>query len=232
MPARISRSRVAVAMFCAALLAGANSAHTQIADTPDLETMASAAQISVSGIINDVSGTDLWLRFGKGEIIVDLAGWDGYGHGRAGQPLLGIGDRVTVTGPVADLHDERRLKPQTIYVEDRDTFYTTTWPDGEAWAIRHMPIPPLYGGDPVTVKIAGQVAGIEDGAVSLDIGGSALRVTLQSLIDNPLDDVGRRRIQVGDWIQVGADLDESFFRERRLDAVRINRIVAGGADTL
>jgi hypothetical protein len=139
-----------------------------------------------------------------------------------------------VTGPVDDLHDERRLKPQTIYVEDRDTFYTTTWPraDGEAWAIRPMPIPPLYGGDPVTVKIAGQVAGIEDGAVSLDIGGSALLVTLRSLIDNPLDDVGRRRIQVGDWIQVGADLDESFFSERRLDAVRITRIVGGGADTL
>ena len=47
MPARISRSRIAVAMFCAALLAGADSANTQIADTPDLETMASAAQISI-----------------------------------------------------------------------------------------------------------------------------------------------------------------------------------------
>ena len=47
---------------------------------------------------------------------------------------------------------------------------------------------------------------------------------------HPLDTIGNQRLEVGVWVQVGGKLDDGFFEDRRLKALRITRIVGDDTD--
>jgi hypothetical protein len=146
---------------------------------------------------------------------------------------MSIGERVTVTGAADEaFYRARRLDAQSVYVEDRDTFYTTSWSrDGDGpWEILAMPLPPLYGGRPVSIRLAGRVVEVNEQAFSLEVGASSVQIDTRELVDSPLDSIGSPAIEVGDWVQVGGMLGDAFFRDRRLEALRVTRIVGDETD--
>ena len=188
-------------------------------------------QVAVSGIINDAAGPNFRLRYGAGEISVVLQAWERFREAGA-PPVMGIGDRVTVTGAADEaFYSARTLDAQSVYVDDRDTFYTTSWSrHGKApWEVTAMAIPPLYGGRPISITLAGRVVDVSKQMFSLEVGASPVQIDTREMIGSPLDAIGGPAIEIGDWVQVGGTLEDAFFRDRRLEALRVTRIV--GAET-
>ena len=116
MIAQLSRSlRPAAAL--AAMLVCVHPGLSSAAELPDRDEAPVPEQVAISGIINDAEGAEFRLDHGEGEITVEMAGWDWYDHtDAASAPLLHIGERVTVTGPVDEtFYDARRLEARTVY---------------------------------------------------------------------------------------------------------------------
>lgn len=185
-------------------------------------------QISVTGIITSIADENLRVSYGKGELTVSLAGWDWHADEKEQTPPpLSVGENVTVTGEAdADLFSRRILRAQSVYVYDRHSLFTASFPNANSTprSLLSMPTRPLYGRDPVTVSLAGEVTDIVGDEFSLEVGTSLITVDTGSMTYNPLDEIGAQQIQLGDWVQVGGKLENDFFEDHRLDANRVTSI--------
>lgn len=221
-------------IFAAAVL-WAGAAQAGAGDATAGAPARAVEQVAISGIITDASGRTFRLDYGDGEITVNMAGWRSYTELERGeQPLFDIGDNVTVTGVVDDaLYRARRLEAVTVYVRDRDSFYTVNpHVGGRPWSLRPMPGSPLIGADPTTITVSGRVSEIAGDTLSLDVGDSTVSVDTAPMTYDPLDDIGAQRVRKGDWVQVSGRLGNGFFQERRLGAKRITGIYRMQVDAL
>lgn len=219
-PAGVAGAVVAAVTLCASPLTGSAAEQTR-------------KQVAVSGIISDATGSTFRLNYDGGAITVDMAGWQIYAErGIDEEPLFDVGENVTVTGAVDEaLYRARRLEALSVFVRDRDSFYTVAPPEtGARWALRPMPSSPLVEPEPTTIMLAGQVSSVSGDELSLDVGGSAVSVDTAPMSYDPLDAIGNQRVRKGDWVQVGGKLDDGFFEERRLGAQRITSIYRMRAD--
>lgn len=185
-------------------------------------------QIAVTGIITSIADENLRVSYGMGELTVSMAGWDWRQDGaQKAPPPLSVGENVTVTGTVdAALFDRRMLRAQSVYVQDRQSYFTATSREAtrSPWSLRGMPISAHYGRDPVTVRLAGEVATVGQDEFSIEVGSLLVTISTASMTYNPLDEIGRQQIRSGDWVQVGGKLSSRLFKDRRLDAKRITSI--------
>lgn len=185
-------------------------------------------QIAVTGIITSIADENLRVSYGMGELTVSMAGWDWRQDGaQKTPPPLSVGENVTVTGAVdAALFDRRILRAQSVFVQDRQSYFTATAREvtRSPWSLRGMPISALYGRDPVTVRLAGEVVTVGQDEFSIEVGSLLVTISTASMTYNPLDEIGRQQIRSGDWVQVGGKLSNRLFEDRRLDAKRITSI--------
>lgn len=227
MPGQARQSRgLAIALAAALLWAGPAQGEEGNGAKPGRTPQ----QVAISGIIEDASDSGFRLNYGGGTISVDMTGWPRYaGHyrdpEREDEPLFDLGDDVTVSGMVDNaLYRARRLEALSVYVHDRDSFYTVAAPRNGDWSLRPMPASPLTDADPTTISLAGQVSAIAGDELSLDLGGSLVSVDTAPMSYDPLDDIGAQRVRKGDWVQVSGRLRPSFFSDRRLGAQRITSV--------
>lgn len=233
---------IASALAAALLWAGPGTA-LAAGDAAEPQGFGPVQQVAITGIISDApgtsfrmdSGTTFQLDHGRGEITVDMAGWQWYESRSQGEvPRLNVGENVTVTGIVDDaFYAAKTLEALTVFVRDRDAFFTIApYGAGGAWSLRPMPGSPLTGSDPTTITLAGRVSAIAGDEFSLDLGASVVSVDTAAMTYDPLDDIGSQRVREGDWVQVSGTLDEHFFEDRELGAARITSIRRMGAEAL
>lgn len=224
---QVFRTWTAAAVLCA-VMAGTSHAASETGSAVGPAWASAPEQIAVTGIITSIAGDKLRLSYGVGDLTVSMAGWDWYDEKtKRAPPRLSVGENVTVTGAVNDrLFSGRMLRAQSIYVEDRHSFFVASSPKdgGASWSLHAMPVPPFYRREPTTVTLAGEVAQIMGEEFSLDVGNSMVSIDTGSMSYNPFDKIGAQRVEAGDWVQVSGRLDNRLFEERRLDATLITSI--------
>lgn len=221
------RRPVALAALLVAI-GGMAHAASEAAEASAPSRASAPEQIAVTGIITRIADENLSVSYGFGELTVSMAGWDWRQNGsQEAPPPLSVGENVTVFGAAdAALFDRRFLRAQSVFVQDRQSYFTATSPkvSRAPWSVSGMPASAVYGRDPVTVSLAGKVTRVGEDKFSIEVGASLVTIGTASMTYNPLDKIGRQQIRSGDWVQVGGKLSNRLFEDRHLDAKRITSI--------
>lgn len=190
------------------LLAGTGRAQQ---DLPALESEPS--WIVLSGTVESVRRDQFTLDYGGGNIVVEMDD----GDRDADAYRLYAGDEVAVAGRIDDdFFGSTSIEAASVYVENIRTTFFASPRDTEGLELTTMTVvaEPI---DPDGV-IRGRVTAVLEDSFMLDTGPRRLRVDVSALEDNPVDEIGYQRIDVGDRVQVTGDIDEAVFEGRGMIA--------------
>jgi len=184
-----------------------------IALAEDPYMKANDSWVTVSGEVESVSPNRFILDYGKGLITVEMDD----GDRDADAYKLLEGDEVTVSGRIDDDFFERRsIEAASIYVENIGTTFFASSVDEEDWgtAVVQVSMPVDVSG----ASIIGEVTEVYDEEFTLSYGDKAIRVDVDSLGYDPLDDDGYQQIDKGDIVKVTGTFDTEIFTGRELKA--------------
>lgn len=166
--------------------------------------------ISIDGTVTEVSADEFTLDYGEGIITVEMDDGDRDADGYK----LDEGDPVRVTGIIDDdLYELRTIEASSVYVEDIGTYFYASALDEEDTFITYT--------TPVTISdavIQGTVTEVEDEEFIVDTGLRSVRVEVDEMAYNPLDDEGYQQIDVGDRVSVTGQMDDDLFEGREFVA--------------
>ncbi|MDZ7752979.1 MAG: hypothetical protein U5S82_15310 [Gammaproteobacteria bacterium] len=172
--------------------------------------------ISISGTVDAVSSDTFTLDYGQGNITVEMDD----GDRDADAYKLIKGDKVRVSGMIDDdLFETRTLEAASVYVENLDTYFYASAMDEEDAVITVTT--PITITTPVVISetvIRGVVTETSDEEFVIDTGLREVRVEVEEMAYNPLDDEGYQKIEVGDRVSVTGDMDDDFLEGRELVA--------------
>lgn len=159
--------------------------------------------ITIDGTVASVSPRSFTLDYGDGLITVEMddgdLDWDGY--------KLIAGDRVSVTGVVDDdFMEVASIEASSVYVENAGTRFYASPVDEEDHLV--VVSSAVVVGDAV---IEGTVTAVYDEEFLLNTGGSSIRVEVEEMPYDPLDDEGFQRIRTGDVVVVTGHVDVDLF---------------------
>lgn len=175
--------------------------------------------ISLSGTVVNPTSNSFRLDYGDGLIMVEMDDWDSYGDAYG----LMDGDRVTVYGTIdADLFEKRTIEAGSVYVEGLNTFFYASAADEEgAGSV-------VWPQETVAVlvsqtNIRGTVSSVNEpeGEFTVDTGAQEMKVEIERMAYNPLDEYGYQKISKGDVVSVTGQIDRDFFEGRVLDATSV-----------
>lgn len=159
--------------------------------------------ISVDGTVESVSADAFVLDYGDGVMTVEM---DDADRDADGYKLV-EGDKVRVSGMIDDdLFEARTLEASSVYVENLDTYFFASAADEED--------PLIATTMPVVISatvVDGIVTSVGDEEFTIYTAGETLRVEVEEMAYNPLDDTGYQQIEVGDRVRVTGDIDTDFF---------------------
>ena len=167
--------------------------------------------ISVAGTVKSVGPDAFVLDYGEGLITVEMDD----GDRDADAYKLFAGDKVTVSGMIdADLFERKTIEAGSVYVEKLGTYFYSSALDEEDpfWVSVAMPI------HVSTTFVRGTVTEVSPIAFTLDTGKKKLRVEVDEMPYNPLDDEGYQQIRKGHRVSVSGYMDEDLFTGRELEA--------------
>lgn len=208
---RIGRKLAAgLSSLAIALLAWSPAAS---AEEPNPFLMPDDSWITISGTVETVSTDTFTLDYGDGAVIVEMDD----GDRDADAYKLMVGDKVTVSGSIDDdFYETTTIEASSVYVENLGTTFFASALDEETtegWAVA------------VTVPVAisetivyGTVTDVDEHEFTVDSGLRELRVDVEEMAYNPLDDEGYQKIRVGDRVKVTGNIDTDFFEGRELMA--------------
>ena len=169
--------------------------------------------ITVSGTVETVSPDRFILNYGEGLITVEMDD----GDRDADAYKLISGDEVTVSGRIDDDFFERRsIEASSVYVEDIGTTFFASSLDEEDWGTAVVQV--TYPVDVYGASVVGEVTEVFDEEFTVSYGNKAVRVDVDSLGYDPLDDDGYQQIDVGDIVKVTGRFDTEIFTGRELEA--------------
>lgn len=178
--------------------------------------------ISISGTVESVDADEFTLdfsqngHFGEGLITVEM---DDDDRDADGYKLL-PGDTVTVYGIIDDdLFDTRTIEASSVYVANLGTFFEASAMDEED-AFVTLTVPPVVS----AAVVQGTVSEVEDEEFRIDTGSRQVRVEVEEMPYNPLDDMGYQKIEVGDEVAVSGYLDYDFLEGRELVATSVTTL--------
>lgn len=173
--------------------------------------------IMLTGDIVAVYGDNFALDYGDGLVTVELDDWDYFDEA----DRLIVGDTVTVHGEVdADFYQEPTVEASSVYSYDRSTFYYASDADGQDIDMRiYSFVAPAPEG--TWFGLTGTVQDIEGSEFVLDTGLNHISVETAHLENNPMDDEGHQKINVGDAVYVSGRLDKHVFDENEINANRV-----------
>jgi len=169
--------------------------------------------ISVSGTVESVTNDAFVLDYGEGVMTVEMDDGDRDADGYK----LVSGDKVTVNGRIDDdLFEARTLEASSVYVENIDTYFYASAFDDEA--INDVIVTVQR---PVVISattVQGRVTEVSSDEFVVDTGLRKVRVEVEEMAYNPLDDEGYQKIEVGDRVSVTGQIDDDLFEGRELVA--------------
>jgi uncharacterized protein YdeI (BOF family) len=166
--------------------------------------------ISISGTVDAVSANAFTLDHGDGLITVEMDDGDRDADGYK----LVDGDKVTVTGVVDDdFFETPTIEASSVYVASLGTYFDASAVDEEDSFITVT--------TPVVVSatvVQGEVTEVDDEEFVVDTGLRKIRVEVDEMPYNPVDDEGYQKIEVGDRVSVAGQMDDDLFEGRQLVA--------------
>jgi len=175
--------------------------------------------ISISGTVTSVAPDSFVLDFGEGTIIVEMDDGD---RDADGYKLL-EGDKVTVNGMVDDdFYETTTIEAGSVYVERLGTtFFASTIDEEDFVSWTTITLTPVV--IPYTV-IQGTVTSVSDDEFVVNTGLRSMRVEVEGMPYNPLDDEGYQKVRVGDVVRVTGEIDDDFFEGREMEANSVVKI--------
>jgi len=168
------------------------------------------AWLSLDGEVRSVTSDAFVLDYGEDTITVEMDDGDRDADGYK----LVAGDRVTVTGAIDDdVFESRTIEAASVHVEKLGTTFYASAADEEDHVF------PTYA--PVHVGrtvLQGTVTEVEDEEFLLATGGRELRIEVEEMNYDPLDDEGYQKIEVGDEVSVAGQMDYDFLEGREFVA--------------
>lgn len=169
--------------------------------------------ISVSGTVESVTNDAFVLDYGEGLMTVEMDDGDRDADGYK----LVRGDKVSVNGRIDDdLFEARTLEASSVYVDNIDTYFYASAVDEEDI---HDVI--VTVSTPVVISattVQGTVTEVSSEEFVVDTGLRKVRVEVDEMAYNPLDDQGYQKIGVGDRVSVTGQIDDDLFEGRELVA--------------
>jgi uncharacterized protein YdeI (BOF family) len=169
--------------------------------------------ISVSGTVESVTNDAFVLDYGEGVMTVEMDDGDRDADGYK----LVSGDKVTVNGRIDDdLFEARTLEASSVYVENIDTYFYASAVDEEDIdnVIVTVSTPVVIS----ATTVQGTVTEVSAEEFVVDTGLRQVRVEVEEMAYNPLDDQGYQKIEVGDRVSVTGQIDDDLFEGRELVA--------------
>jgi len=75
-----------------------------------------------------------------------------------------------------------------------------------------------------TISIYGPVTEVDKDRFILDRGKRSLSVDVSKMANNPLDDEGYQKVDVGDYVRVTGIIEEGFEENREFQAVSVTEL--------
>lgn len=172
--------------------------------------------LTLSGTVGQVNDDEFTLRTRNGSIAVESDEvFDDENIYR-----LEPGDRIIVTGNVDDdFFESRKLEANAIHVDKVDVTFTTR--DG---TVDSFTSSSSNGADDGVTELNGRIVAIEDNEFAISSGTGQTTVNIGNLDDNPLDDQGYLKLDIGDRVQVKGEMTDDWFDERKFEATSLNAI--------
>ena len=166
--------------------------------------------VSVSGTVANVTRDAFVLDYGEGIITVEMDDGD---RDADGYKLL-EGDKVRVNGVIDDdFFETKTIEASSVYVEDVGTyFYASAMDEEDSFVTITTPV--IIS----ATVVQGTVTKVAEDEFSIDTGLREIRVEVEEMAYNPLDDEGYQQIQVGDKVSVAGRMDDDLFEGRELVA--------------
>lgn len=173
--------------------------------------MPNNAWISLSGKVETVAADSFTMTYGKDKKTVTVEMDDGDRDADAYKLLKG--DKVTVTGVVDDdLFETTTIEASSVYVENIGTTFYSSAVDEEDFITYWTPVVVSR------TVVQGTVTEVNEDEFTIRTGKHALRVEVDQMPYNPLDDKGYQKVEVGDRVSVTGKMDSDFFEGRELEA--------------
>lgn len=175
--------------------------------------------ITISGKVTDVSADWFKLKANGRSILVEMDDGD---HDADGYKLV-KGDDVVVSGVIDhDFLEKKKIEAGSVYVKSLNTYFYASSIDEEGAPY----LSPTYIGiatlpENTMVELRGKVTNINVRKFTLDTGLRKITVDTDTLLYNPLDDVGFTKVKKGDRVMVSGVVDDNFFGKREVNASSI-----------
>lgn len=195
------------------VLAGVAVGPVANAESQNPYAMADETWISISGTVESVSADQFLLDYGDGLITVEMDD----GDRDADAYKLMKGDKVTVSGLVDDdFYELTTIEASSVFVENLGTTFFASAIDEEDfdWYVAGVRVPVVAS----WTVVQGTVTDVDDEEFTIDAGPRAVRVEVEEMPYNPLDDKGYQKIEVGDRVKVEGHMDRDLFEGKELVA--------------
>ncbi|MCR9259720.1 MAG: hypothetical protein NXH95_08365 [Pseudomonadaceae bacterium] len=183
---------------------------------PNPYALVDESWISISGEVQFLQPDSFTLDYGDGSVIVEMDD----GDRDADAYKLIEGDNVNVLGVIdRDLFELTSIEASSVFVEKLDTYFYSSAVDEE-----DMPLLMAAIEDKPASFVQGKVTDVDDTEFSINFGLNEIRVDVDDMLYNPLDDEGYQKVQVGDVVRVKGELDTDFLQGREFEAERVTTL--------
>lgn len=205
------------AIIPTAILAAGLASTSAMAQKPSPYMRADDTWITISGTVHDITRDAFNLDYGNGVISVEMDD----GDRDADAYKLMEGDEVTVGGLIDDdFFETTSIEASSVYVPKLNTYFYASALDEEDY-------PGWYSHDLGIGEVIAQgtVSRVGDDEFTINRHSQSLDVTTFFMENNPLDDQGYNKIEVGDIVQVSGDMEFGFMSEAELEAESVITLV-------
>ncbi len=200
-----------------AALIGCTALFATSAMAEDPYTKPDDAWISISGTVDSTEKDAFTLDYGDGLVTVEMDDGDRDADGYK----LVEGDKVTVNGRVDDdLFELTKIEASSVYVENIGTYFFASANDEED-AVVPITSPVVVS----TTVLRGTVSDVDENSFQINNGSRQIKVDIDEMAYDPLDDEGYQQISEGDVVRVTGYMDHELIDGQVFDAQYVTTLV-------
>lgn len=170
------------------------------------------APVTINGTVGDIRDDEFDLVYRAGVITVEL---DRFGWSDNATKYLTQGENVTVRGYIDDdFFEGREIEAKSVNLNDNFVYYYSQ--DNDLSHITDTFEKKVMDG--VYVNFTGRVKSINGKNMTIKHAHGTIPVDVSHFTYDPFDNSGAQKIDVGDYIFVYGQIDDSFFKKKELIA--------------
>ncbi|MGH0030244.1 MAG: hypothetical protein ACQGVC_10665 [Myxococcota bacterium] len=195
------------------------SGAAQAEEQPNPYTKSDGTWISISGQVKNIGPDTFVLDYGTGSVLVEMD--DGDRDADAYQLIAG--DKVTVNGRIDDdFYETTKIEAGSVFVEKIDTYFFASARDEEQPFYYEVTTPVVVS----STVVRGTVTEVNGSEFIIDTGVRSVRVDVEDMAYDPLDDEGYLKVRPGDRVRVVGTMEDGFFESRELKADSIVKLAS------